>query len=88
MFILSKLQKFGFAVFCILKTNRICFHIQRIGAVEMSVGVSVHPSIPPSVHFCGTVKTTFWPTSCCRMSNIFRDSEYLRKSNEKEWSQI
>jgi hypothetical protein len=30
----------------------------------------------------------FAPTSRCRMSNIFRDSESLGKSNGKKWSQI
>ena len=30
----------------------------------------------------------FAPTSQSRMSNIFRDSESLRKSNGKKWSQI
>ena len=30
----------------------------------------------------------FAPTSCSRMSNIFRDSESLGKSNGKKWSQI
>ena len=30
----------------------------------------------------------FTPTSRSRMSNIFRDSESLGKSNEKKWSQI
>ena len=30
----------------------------------------------------------FAPTSCSRMSNIFRDSESLGKSNEKKWSNI
>ena len=33
-------------------------------------------------------KRLFAPTSQSRMSNIFRDSESLGKSNEKKWSQI
>ena len=33
-------------------------------------------------------KRLFAPTSQGRMSNIFRDSESLGKSNEKKWSQI
>ena len=33
-------------------------------------------------------KCLFAPTSRSRMSNIFRDGEFLGKSNEKKWSQI
>ena len=33
-------------------------------------------------------KRLFAPTSQSRMSNIFRDSESLRKSSEKKWSHI
>ena len=33
-------------------------------------------------------KRLFAPTSQSRMSNIFRDSESLEKSNGKKWSQI
>ena len=33
-------------------------------------------------------KRLFAPTSQSRMSNIFRDSESLGKSNGKKWSQI
>ena len=33
-------------------------------------------------------KRLFAPTSLSRMSNIFRDSESLGKSNSKKWSQI
>ena len=49
----------------------------------------------PSVCLCVRVctfevpfKQLFAPTSQSRMSNIFRDSEYLGKSNVKKWSQI
>ena len=34
------------------------------------------------------IKRLFAPTSQSRMSNIFRDSESLGKSNGKKWSQI
>ena len=53
----------------------------------MSVRVSVRPSVRLftfEVPFNGL----FAPTSRSRMSNIFRDSESLGKSNGKKWSQI
>ena len=33
-------------------------------------------------------KRFFTPTSWSRMSNIFRDSDFLEKSSEKKWSKI
>ena len=45
----------------------------------------------PSVYvftFEVLLKRLFVPTSQSQMSNIFRDSESLRKSNGKKWSQI
>ena len=53
------------------------------------------PSVCPSVCLCVCVITfevsfngLFAPTSQNRMSNIFRDSESLGKSNGNKWSQI
>ena len=61
----------------------------------MFVRLFVHPSVCPSVclsirlfTFEVPFKRLFSPTSRSRMSNIFRDSESLGKSNEKNWSQI
>ena len=51
----------------------------------------VHVSVRLSVHvftFEVPFKHLFAPTSQSRMSNIFSDSESLRKSNGKNWSQI
>ena len=58
---------------------------------EMSVCVSMCPSVRPSVcvfTFEVPFKRLFAPTSPSRMSNIFRDLESLGKSNGKKWSQI
>ena len=52
---------------------------------------SVRLSVCPSVHvltFEVLFKRLFAPTFRSRMSNIFRDSESLGKSNGKKWSQI
>ena len=57
----------------------------------MSVCLSVRPSVCPSVHvftFEVSFKRLFAPTFWSRMSNIFKDSESLGKSNGKKWSQI
>ena len=51
---------------------------------------SVCLSVGPSVRlftFKVLFKRLFAPTSQSRMSNIFRDSESLRKINGKKWSQ-
>ena len=57
--------------------------------------LSISRNVRPSVCICVCVftfevpfKRLFAPTSRSRMSNIFRDSESLRKSNGKKWSQI
>ena len=57
----------------------------------MSVCLSVRLSVCVSVcvfTFVVTFNGLFAPTSWSRMSNIFRDSESLGKSNGKKWSQI
>ena len=56
-----------------------------------SACMSVRLSVRPSVHvftFEVPFKRLFAPTSRSQMSNIFRDSESLGKSNGKKWSQI
>ena len=56
-----------------------------------SVCLSVCPSVCLSVcvfTFELSFKRLFAPTSWSRMSNIFRDSESLGKSNGKKWSHI
>ena len=61
----------------------------------MSVCLSVSPSVCLSVRLSVCLFTfkvpfngIFAPTSLSRMSNIFRDSESLGKSNGKKWSRI
>ena len=54
-------------------------------SISRNVRLSVRLSVCLCVHFSGTV---FAPTSQSRMSNIFRDSESLGKTNGKKWSQI
>ena len=52
---------------------------------------SACPSVRPSVRlftFEVPFKHFFVPVSQSQMSNIFRDSESLEKSNGKKWSQI
>ena len=52
---------------------------------------SICPSVCLSVRmftFEVPFKGLFAPTSGSRMSNIFRDSESLGKSNGKKWSQV
>ena len=56
---------------------------------------SICPSVCPSVHvsvclftFEVPFNSLFAPTTRSRMSNIFRDSGSLGKSNGKKWSQI
>ena len=53
----------------------------------MFVRLSVCPSACVFT-FEALFKHLFATTSQSRMSNIFRDSESLGKSNEKKWSQI
>ena len=55
--------------------------------VRMSVCQSVRLSFR-LFSFEVPFKRLFAPISQSRMSNIFRDSEFLRKSNGKKWSQI
>ena len=53
--------------------------------------LSISPNVRPSVRvftFEVPFKRLFAPISRSRMSNIFRDSESLGKSNGKKWSQI
>ena len=50
-------------------------------SISRNVHLSARVSVRPCVHFWGT-------TSQSRMSNIFKDSESLGKSNGKKWSQI
>ena len=57
----------------------------------MSVCLSVRLSVRLAVclfTFEAPFNTLFAPTSRSQMSNIFRDSESLGKSNKKKWSQI
>ena len=59
--------------------------------VRLSVLLSICLSVCLSVSvftFQVPFKCLFSPTSRSRMSNIFRDSESLGKSNWKKWSQI
>ena len=59
-------------------------------AVYKSKCSSVCLSVCPSVcvfNFEVPFKRLFAPSSQSRMSNTFRDSEFLGKSNEKKWSQ-
>ena len=60
-------------------------------SMSQNVRLNVHPCICPSVRvftFEVPFKHLFAPTSRSRMSNIFRDSKSLGKSNGKKWSQI
>ena len=64
-------------------------------AFYKSICLSVCPSVCPSVRLSACVFTfevpfngLFAPTSQSPMSNIFRYSESLGKSNGKKWSQI
>ena len=56
-------------------------HFQSIGPLSTCPSVCVFTFEVPFKHL-------FAPTSQSRMSNIFRDSESLGKSNGKKWSQI
>ena len=60
-------------------------------SISRNVRLSVCPSVRVSVclfTFEVPFNGLFAPTSQSRMSNIFRDSESLGKSNGKKWSQI
>ena len=60
-------------------------------SISRNVRLSVCPSVRVSVclfNFEVPFNGLFSPTSRSRMSNIFRDSESLGKSNGKKWSQI
>ena len=60
-------------------------------SISQNVRLSVCPSVCPSVclfTFDVPFNGLFAPTSRSRLSNIFRDSESLGKSNGKKWSQI
>ena len=60
-------------------------------SISRNVRLSVRLSVCPSVCLFTLevlFKRLFAPTSWSRMSNIFRDSESLGKSNDKKWSQI
>ena len=50
--------------------------------------VHLGPSLGVVGFFSSSFNGLFAPTSRSRMSNIFRDSESLGKSNGKKWSQI
>ena len=57
----------------------------------LSISRNVRPSVCVSVRvftFEVPFNGLFAPTSRSRMSNIFRDSESLGKSNGKKWSHI
>ena len=67
------------------------FYKSKCPSVRLSVCPSVRLSVCPSVclfTFEVPFNGLFAPTSQSRMSNIFRDSESLGKSNGKKWSQI
>ena len=52
---------------------------------------SLYPSVYPSIcvfFFEGPFRRLFAPTSQNQMSKNFRASEYMKKSNEKNWSHI
>ena len=60
-------------------------------SISQNVRLSVRLSVRVSVRlftFDVPFKRLFARTSQSRMSNIFRDSESLGKSNGKRWSQI
>ena len=71
------------------------FWKHRPSGPMLSISRNVRPSVCLSVRLFVRVftfevpfKRLFAPTSWSRMSNIFRDSECLGKSNGKKWSQI
>ena len=63
------------------------FYKSKCPSVCPSVCLSVCPSVRVFT-FEVPFKRFFPPTSRSPMSNIFRDSESLGKSNGKKWSQI
>ena len=67
------------------------FSKHRPSGPMLSISRNVRPSVCLSVRlftFEVPFKRFFAPTSWSRMSNIFRDSESLGKSNGKKWSNI
>ena len=71
------------------------FSKHRPSGPMLSISRNVRLSVCPSVRLSVCVFTfevpfngLFAPTSRSRMSNIFKDSESLGKSNGKKWSQI
>ena len=76
--------------FVIFKASALwadAFYKSKCPSVCPCVCVSVCPSVCLFT-FEVTFNGLFAPTSRSRMSNIFRDSESLGKSNGKKWSQI
>ena len=72
-------------------------HFQSIGPLGRCLSISLHVRLCVCPSVCLFVcpftfevlfNGIFAPTSWSRMSNIFRDSESLGKSNEKKWSNI
>ena len=73
------------------KTKRIAFSKHRPFGPMLSISRFVRLSVCLSVRvftFEVPFNGLFAPTSQSRMSNIFRDSESLGKSNGKKWSHI
>ena len=71
--------------------NSVTFSKHRPSGPMLSISRNVRLSVCPSVcvfTFEVPFKRLFAPTSRSWMSNIFRDSEFLGKSNGKKWSQI
>ena len=70
---------------------RVGFSKHRPSGLMLSISRNVRLSVGLSVRlftFEVPFKCIFAPTSQSQMSNIFRDSEFLGKSNGKKWSQI
>ena len=69
----------------------IAFSKHRPSGPMLSINRNVCPCVRVFVRlftFEVPLKRLFAPTSQSQMSNIFRDSESLGKSNGKKWSQI
>ena len=64
------------------------FSKHRPSGPMLSISWNVRLSFRLSVHFEVPFTGLFAPTSRSQMSNIFRDSESLGTSNEKNWSKI
>ena len=66
-----------------------CFSKHRPSGQMLSISLNVHMCVHLSVHFLRYRLTVILPPLPeVRMSNIFRDSESLGKSNGKKWSHI